>query len=111
MRFDLSEIRGAMKDFEAETPQIIDAKVPAHDRALTESLLELGFRLICTQFELEHDLVQNPAAADRAQSSDVLALSEDRIRAHAASFRYDRFNMCRMGHAWCCVRREGRRDA
>jgi GNAT superfamily N-acetyltransferase len=75
------------------SPIIIDAKLPAEDVQSARLLLERGFRKVCTQLELRHDLAEAPVLRGDARVSDRIDVSEDRIAAHAENFTCDRFSL------------------
>jgi len=77
----------------AKPPVILDAKLPAEDIAGSTRLLKLGFRKICTQIGLSHDLRGTIGAPTRSTIEARIELPEDSIRAHAHQFTFDRFSL------------------
>ena len=73
-------------------PGFVDAKIPASVLVLSRNLLKRGFRKICTQVALRHDLSRVPAAPSRATLCDSLDLADDLIIAHARNFEASRFH-------------------
>lgn len=80
-------------------PHAIDAKLPAEALDEARLLQDLGFRRVCTQFELLHPLAgaeagtgAEPAGAPAIELSDSLALPDDVLWRHAHNFRFDRFS-------------------
>jgi len=72
-------------------PVIIDAKVPAHRSDLIRFLLGFGFRAICTQVTLVHDLAELPVMTGRVDIRPRVEFDAETIRAHIANFQADRF--------------------
>ncbi len=70
-----------------------DAKVAAFDIATARRLLQAGFKKICTQVDLVHDLAAVPdaGAGTDATITDTLALDTATIAAHARNFKTSRF--------------------
>jgi len=80
-------------------PYGIDAKLPAEALDEARLLQGLGFRRVCTQFELRHALEPAgagagaaPAGGPAVELSDSLALPDDVLWSHARNFRFDRFS-------------------
>jgi GNAT superfamily N-acetyltransferase len=92
-RFDLSRLGDELDGLIQRAPIIIDATVPVDQRECTYFLMERGFRKICTQFELHHDLSGSPTRAPGARISDRIDISEECLAAHAENFVYDRFSL------------------
>ena len=68
-----------------------DAKVAAFDIATARRLLQAGFKKICTQVDLVHDLAAVPDAGADATIADTLALDTATVAAHARNFKTSRF--------------------
>lgn len=76
---------------ESAGPYAIDAKLPAEALDQARLLQGLGFRRICTQFELRHPLAATQAVPG-VEFSDQLALPDDLLWRHAGNFTSDRFS-------------------
>ena len=76
-----------------QRPLIIDAKVPADRSDVIRFLQGLGFRIVCTQIALSHDLSQVPSAIVPVTISNQLLLAEEIIHSHALNFQSDRFSL------------------
>jgi GNAT superfamily N-acetyltransferase len=76
-----------------ERAVIVDAKLPADDVTNAALLWSLGFRKVCMQIVLRHDLRSVPAPADGVAVASTLDLPESVIAQHAANFTFDRFNL------------------
>lgn len=72
-------------------PIMIDAKVPASRSDLARLLIGLGFRAVCTQVELIHDLAKLPATTARVDIGPRVDFDGATLRAHLRNFRADRF--------------------
>ena len=72
-------------------PIIIDAKIRADLIDLAESLLCIGFRKVCTQVELRHDLQMQGSPSGNAAIETRVEFSDEAVAAHAANFIFDRF--------------------
>ena len=77
----------------AAGPVVVDAKLAEHERDATAALKALGFRPVCMQIGLSHDLETDGTMRG---SSDVrivprLDLDAATLRAHARGFRFARF--------------------
>ena len=72
---------------------IADAKLPMGEAQAIAALERLGFRRICSQVELSHDLAESGAmkSVPAARLADRLALEAESLSAHAAGFRFARF--------------------
>jgi len=93
VRFDPDGVVGETKRLEAAGPHVIDAKLPAEDLENAFLLQRAGFRRICTQFELVHDLEEPLSRAIGIEFSDRLELPDELLWEHARNFVYDRFSM------------------
>jgi GNAT superfamily N-acetyltransferase len=92
--FDGAAIRKELQAIrEQDRSFIVDAKVPAEDVENSRLLWSLGFRKVCMQITLRHDL----SAADASPSGTTLAarleLAEALLHEHAANFTLDRFSL------------------
>ena len=74
-----------------DRPCIVDAKLAAQDIASAARLIRAGFRKVCVQIELHHQLDQDLCPPQRARIVDRVALSEADVHAHARNFTFDRF--------------------
>jgi GNAT superfamily N-acetyltransferase len=74
-------------------PVIIDAKVPASASEASRFLQGFGFRLVCVQTALRHDLSSSPTAALPIEIHDRLSLSDEVVRRHVENFVTDRFSL------------------
>jgi GNAT superfamily N-acetyltransferase len=81
-----------LERLESAGPHAIDAKLPAEALDHARLLQGLGFRRICTQFELKHPLAAATQAVTGVAFSDELALPDDLLWRHAGNFRSDRFS-------------------
>jgi hypothetical protein len=72
---------------------IIDAKVPADDIENSRLLASLGFRKICMQIVLRHNLADMNEGPFGAAVVASLDLPESAIEQHAGNFKYDRFSL------------------
>ena len=72
---------------------IADAKLPMGEADAIAALERLGFRRICSQVELCHNLAEADAveSAVAARLADRLELDAATLSAHAAGFRFARF--------------------
>lgn len=68
-----------------------DAKIPAADLKLSHTLLDQGFRKICTQIQLSHDVSKVPTKSPLVEIEDHLVLMDELIFQHAANFEASRF--------------------
>src|SRR5208283_3344065 len=81
----------AVADFR---PMAADCKVSADDVATSHVLMGLGFRKVCMQVALRHDLTTFPAPqSSEVRIADCLDLDDDFIWAHARNFTRDRFSL------------------
>jgi hypothetical protein len=76
-------------------PFAADGKLPADDRNGCRTLLICGFRKVCMQVTLAHDLQNVLPTVPDSQVSVVncLSLSEETLLAHARNFTVDRFSL------------------
>jgi GNAT superfamily N-acetyltransferase len=81
----------ALQALTRETPLFADVKLPVGDAAAARELLLSGFRKVCTQVQLHHDLTRLPDAAEAAGIADRLELPATAISAHAANFATGRY--------------------
>ena len=93
-RFDEVQLAADLAALGDVRPMAADAKAPAGNVAMTHGLMRLGFRKVCMQITLRHDL----AAPDEIPASEVriagrLGLGEEIVRAHARNFTKDRFSL------------------
>lgn len=92
VRFDTSKLPGDVRSLAVGTPVVIDAKVPAEEFELSQVLLDLGFRRVCTQVKFRREL----RSVDNAGGSQPIvyapSYSDDVLWAHARNFRCDRFS-------------------
>jgi hypothetical protein len=72
---------------------IIDAKLPAEDIEAANRLLRAGFRKICCQVELHHDVVGGTYAPVQSGIFEGFSLPEEMVSRHAANFTFDRFSL------------------
>lgn len=84
---DLRAIRERDRSF------IVDAKLPADDLTAAPLLWSLGFRKVCMQITLRHDLRGALEPAADVAVVPTLALPEEAIARHAANFTFDRFSL------------------
>jgi len=91
VELDQARLERELPPLLARKPIIIDAKVPAERTDLVRYLLGHGFRAVCPQITLVHDLAQVPLMPTRVAIRPSLAFDAETIRAHAANFLTDRF--------------------
>jgi hypothetical protein len=72
---------------------IVDAKVTADDVEGTRLLWSLGFRKVCMQITLRHDLGDVGEVPADVAVVLTLALPESVLQQHADNFKFDRFNL------------------
>lgn len=87
IRDDLQAIRDRHRSF------IVDAKVPAEDLEGSRLLMSVGFRKVCMQITLRHDLSGLDARTSDAIVAPTLDLPDDVLQKHAANFTSDRFSL------------------
>jgi len=86
IRDELQAIRDRDRSF------IVDVKVPADAIEHSQLLFSLGFRKVCMQITLRHDLSADAPASD-ATVVPRLELPEAVVQQHAANFTFDRFSL------------------
>jgi len=74
-------------------PIIVDAKVPAAAHEATRFLHRLGFRTVCTQIALTHELRTGSDSMSSVVFASRINISEPMVRAHVENFRSDRFSL------------------
>jgi GNAT superfamily N-acetyltransferase len=94
LHFDEPRLRTELASVAGECPMGADCKVSAGDVAATHGLMRLGFRKVCVQITLRHDLTEIP----EPQCSEVriagrLDLDDETLWAHARNFTQDRFSL------------------
>ncbi len=76
---------------------IIDAKVDASDKELSNFFHNLGFKKICMQIELELPLnnteISQIGGDTEVKIAPIFMLPDDLIKKHAENFIYDRFSL------------------
>jgi hypothetical protein len=95
--FNKSKIEREFNELKKSGPVIVDAKVDASDKELSNFFHNLGFKKICMQIELELPLDKVEVSGD-CGDADVridtnFMLSDDVIQKHAENFVYDRFSL------------------
>jgi len=94
VRFDELQLREEIAALATMSPVVADCKVSAGDVATSHWLMRLGFRKICMQITLRHNLeMQAPALESDATIAGKLDLDDDTMWAHARNFRQDRFSL------------------
>lgn len=83
--------RGVATLREYGAPFIIDAKASSDDLSASRLLQALGFRKVCIQIELVHDLSSTTAFDSEACVADTVEWPDALIAEHARNFVFDRF--------------------
>lgn len=92
-QFDSGALSRDLAKIATSSPFVIDAKVPASDIAAAHLLQSLGFRKVCMQITLTHELRGLPPVPEGVELAPRLELSDDLLRQHARNFRFDRFSI------------------
>lgn len=94
MRFDEGQLRTELAGVADSRPMAADSKVSADDVVANHGLMRLGFRKVCMQIALRHDLLPpfEPPCSE-VRIVDKLDLDEETIWAHARNFTKDRFSL------------------
>ena len=87
VRQELQTIRASHDAF------VVDAKVPADDLENSRLLWSLGFRKVCMQIVLRHDLARVEDQSPGMAVVSRLDLPESAIQQHAGNFTFDRFSL------------------
>ena len=90
-RLDEAELRRELEAFAGLSPMAVDAKAPAGDLAAQYALMRLGFRKVCMQVTMRHDLSYD-STNQGVDFSEKLNLDEETLWAHARNFTRDRFS-------------------
>lgn len=93
VNLDIDCLRRQIPPLLREKPLIVDAKVPADRSDIIRLLENFGFRIVCTQISLLHDLAQPSPAAVPVTVSKRLDLDEHTRHAHVMNFQFDRFSL------------------
>jgi GNAT superfamily N-acetyltransferase len=94
MRFDEGQLRTELAGVADARPMAADSKVSADDVVASHGLMRLGFRKVCMQITLRHDLTLPPEPpCSEVRIADRLDLEEEAIWAHARNFTRDRFSL------------------
>lgn len=93
-RFDERQLGEELAALAEVRPMAADFKTSADDAGTSHGLTRLGFRRVCMQITLRHDLKTLPAQhGPDVRIADRLTLADDTIWAHARNFTRDRFSL------------------
>jgi GNAT superfamily N-acetyltransferase len=91
MDLDQADLERDLPPLLRRKPVIVDAKVPADRSDLVRFLLGFGFRSVCTQVTLVHDLAKVPVTPQRVDVRAHVEFDAETLHAHVANFQADRF--------------------
>lgn len=95
VRFDERQLGAELRAAAGARPMATDCKAPAEDVVATHGLMRLGFRKVCMQITLRHDLAALPAEtrSSEVRIADRFDADEETLWAHARNFTRDRFSL------------------
>jgi GNAT superfamily N-acetyltransferase len=94
VRFDERQLCTELAAVADKRPVAADSKVSADDVVTSHGLMRLGFRKVCMQITLRHDLTALPEPqCSEVRIADQFRLDEETIWAHARNFTRDRYSL------------------